>query len=943
MPYHIDTRIDHEVCLARWLAFDVMTIGDPDAPLLSPCCEHGYRAVWDRRRIINYRLPYVPNRADEDRIQPPWEWQSWHGGGLYETVWNWHDNRGSDEPEFFTGAQLSGESTSWVLVAGVTPGTGNFGYRWNGVSYSHNRGNPTGAQAKWWTTTQTDLTTPEQEASLAQGHTLAGLTGWRADNVNTTDGLGVGTGLPSASAVMEFDRAGGASGYSVYWVKYGPRTYQGITACADPISDPSSFGTGDLHIRHGVSANWSAFQGALPTIIGAITDGPNSDGGMNPRLVLYGGDVFGARVTAPLDSAGNILNDVTVVDPGVTVVTTEGDTELVAPFVGVNMPSHYSNFEATATVSTDPSTIQATFPLLFKKQEDLIGACGDGYIDPIAQTFMINDLRYPSGIFLESVDICFAKKPASSPTPVALTGLAGTAGSSFNLPAPEMEQISVELQIRETLNGIPSAEAAIARKRLPVHRVKAADGVNAVPSFDDADTYTRFRFNYPIYLEGGSEYAIVLVSNSADYECWIADTEGTAVVNKDTLTRAHAEGDPNVTSTYGKQYGGVFFRSSNGRTWSEKQTQDLMFRVNKCVFGTSTSPTSPRTGKIELRAGGGRRDTAIEYDRIKVTMNSVLIPNDAVTKITGTLYTTDKVTETLSAVSGSSGELYNQAEEVITRDLSERMTVLADKIKENASIKTVIDLETDSPDVSPVIHTRACWVNPVKNIINNGSLAAEDIQIISDTGTGYNESETFTVSGGGSTSDATFGVTQIGGVPTGITVAGEGSGAGFHTSKDISITQTGGSGSGQEFSIQTEEGQDKGNAKARYVTRPINLATGMTARALKTFLTVHKPVGSSIHVYYKALAEEDSEDINRKKWKLMTQTTPDTDYFSGLVSGEGKQFKEYEFDSEEIISYTNTDGSTYDNFKTFAVKIVSFAENSAMVPVIKNHRSIAVF
>jgi len=108
-------------------------------------------------------------------------------------------------------------------------------------------------------------------------------------------------------------------------------------------------------------------------------------------------------------------------------------------------------------------------------------------------------------------------------------------------------------------------------------------------------------------------------------------------------------------------------------------------------------------------------------------------------------------------------------------------------------------------------------------------------------------------------------------------------------------------------------------------------------------LTVHKPIGSSIYVYYKALAEEDSEDITRKKWKLMTQTTPDVGHFSGLVSGVGNKFKEYEFDSEETISYTNTDGSTYDNFKTFAIKIVMLADNKAKVPVIKNHRSIAVF
>jgi hypothetical protein len=479
-------------------------------------------------------------------------------------------------------------------------------------------------------------------------------------------------------------------------------------------------------------------------------------------------------------------------------------------------------------------------------------------------------------------------------------------------------------------------------KRLPKRRVKEADGQTLIPSFDDETSYTKFRFKYPIYLEGGSEYAIVIRSNDSAYHCWIADTEGTAVVNKDSISRVNDTGNPNVASTYGKQYGGVFYKSSNGRAWTKKQNLDLMFRLNKCVFGTSTSVASPKTGMVELQAGMGQSED-LEYDRIKLIMNSILIPNDSTTKLTGTLYTTD-TGGTMSAVSGPSGAIYNQTEDPVTRDLSKRMKVFKDKTLENSSIKAVIELETTSPDVSPVIHTRGNWTNIIKNVINNGELSAADIQIISDTGTGYaDDSATFAVSGGGSTISASFQVKTTGGLPTSISDLSFSGGAGFHTSKDISITQSGGAGTGQEFSIQSEEGQDKGNAKARYITRPINLASGMTARALKTFLTVHKPVGSSIHVYYKALAEEDSEDINRKKWKLMTQTTPDTDYFSGLVSGEGKQFKEYEFDSEEIISYTNTDGSTYDNFKTFAVKIVSFAENSAMVPVIKNHRSIAVF
>ena len=96
------------------------------------------------------------------------------------------------------------------------------------------------------------------------------------------------------------------------------------------------------------------------------------------------------------------------------MVSTVADTEIAAPLVGINMQDHYKGFESTATVSTHPPTIQAAFPHLFKKKDELIAACGDGYIDPIAQTFMINELSYPDGIFLESVDVCFQSKPTTT-------------------------------------------------------------------------------------------------------------------------------------------------------------------------------------------------------------------------------------------------------------------------------------------------------------------------------------------------------------------------------------------------------------------------------------------------------------------------------------------------------------------------------------------------
>ena len=131
------------------------------------------------------------------------------------------------------------------------------------------------------------------------------------------------------------------------------------------------------------------------------------------------------------------------------------------------------------------------------------------------------------------------------------------------------------------------------------------------------------------------------------------------------------------------------------------------------------------------------------------------------------------------------------------------------------------------------------------------------------------------------------------------------------------------------------------------MTKTIDLAPGMEARHLRSFMTAHKPNGASIYVYYKVLSAEDTEEMTDKKWKVMTQNSPDADSFN-IIGANGKQFSEFEFNSAEIITYSADDESvaippTYDTFKSFVIKIVLFADDTTKVPVIKKFRTIAVY
>ena len=54
--YEDNVSINHMDCLAAlgWLAFDTTHMGDPDSYLMTPCCPHGYRAVFSPRPVLDY-------------------------------------------------------------------------------------------------------------------------------------------------------------------------------------------------------------------------------------------------------------------------------------------------------------------------------------------------------------------------------------------------------------------------------------------------------------------------------------------------------------------------------------------------------------------------------------------------------------------------------------------------------------------------------------------------------------------------------------------------------------------------------------------------------------------------------------------------------------------------------------------------------------------------
>jgi hypothetical protein len=164
--------------------------------------------------------------------------------------------------------------------------------------------------------------------------------------------------------------------------------------------------------------------------------------------------------------------------------------------------------------------------------------------DPIAQSFIISE---ETGIFPSSVDIFFASKDTTIP---------------------------VSLQVREVVNGYPGGSDKIVGN---LEKVLFPSQINIS---QDASVATTFTFNDLTRLEGGREYALVLISDSNNYTVWtsrIGEVEITTA-NKPEVEKIIINKQPSL---------GSLFKSQNSTTWNAVQTDDLKFNLKRCDFITS--------------------------------------------------------------------------------------------------------------------------------------------------------------------------------------------------------------------------------------------------------------------------------------------------------------------------------------------------------------------
>ena len=147
-----------------------------------------------------------------------------------------------------------------------------------------------------------------------------------------------------------------------------------------------------------------------------------------------------------------------------------------------------------------------------------------------------------NGMFVSSVEVFFATKSSTIP---------------------------VRAEIRNMINGYPGQEV------LPFSvKYLNPDEVNVST---DGTVGTKFVFPSPVYLHEDTEYCVIWYSDSFDYTAYICKLGERTLDSSRIVSKI-----PDL---------GILFKSSNYRTWTPFQMEDMKMKLNRCVFTTGTTGT----------------------------------------------------------------------------------------------------------------------------------------------------------------------------------------------------------------------------------------------------------------------------------------------------------------------------------------------------------------
>ena len=508
------------------------------------------------------------------------------------------------------------------------------------------------------------------------------------------------------------------------------------------------------------------------------------------------------------------------------------------------------------------------------------------WIDPIAQTFLIDDT---DGVFVTSIECYFQSKDANIP---------------------------VTMQIREVVNGYPS------RTIVPFGEVVL--NPSSVNISDDASTSTKFTFPSPVYLQEKTEYCFCLLSNCNSYNAFVARLGDTQIGSNRTISE--------------NPYAGVFFKSQNGSTWTADQEEDIKFKINRAEFSNVTGTvtlvndsvpvkTLPNNSLRTTNTSGVIRvfhkNHGMHGSNNNVTIAGVAAGtyngissaniNGTYTSITNvTLDSYDITTAGTATATGDIGGSTVTATQNRLFDLSclniSTLTVPGTSITYDMRPTSGKSIHGSETEFSLTSATNAISVIPGDNIyFTSPKLVASSINETNEMLGGKSLFVNLTMTTSSTKISPVLDVKRMSMVAVQNRLNNPTSGNTPNFVADTSPTGT--------------------SSAAVYVTRPITLENKSTA--LDVRLTQNVRSSSEVLVFFRVTGAEEVRNINDLSWTPFN--TDGSEDISVTPAENDNVFKEYKYSASGINTFT-----------AFQIKIVMKGSISSYPPIIRDLRGIAL-
>ena len=525
--------------------------------------------------------------------------------------------------------------------------------------------------------------------------------------------------------------------------------------------------------------------------------------------------------------------------------------------------------------------------------------------DPLAQTFMVTA---PSGMFVTKVECYFKTKDTAIP---------------------------VQLQIRPVVNGAPSSDHIVPGSTVFVNPTSVQVPTTQTQAAALAKP-TTFEFTEPVFLNGNTEYCIVLLSDCTSYNAYVGETYAFELGS----TEKRINRQPSL---------GSLFKSQNGTTWEPDQTKDLAFTMFKASFNTAGGHATFENVPVpdNLLHNNPILTVASDSDVTVLMPDHGFKVNDTVTISgfdsagTGVLNGIDSAgrvngTHTVTAVDGNSYQFKINVGNGVTGLPNAAGYVGGARVKTTRQVEFDIAIPT-LDNLVPEDTT----LSFSGKFMTGSSLAGNETRFQKDasfsTDLVLNTDNTFTAPRLIATSANE--TTELGAGEKSVTIRANMNTTRADVSPVVDTQRTALTTAHNRIDNQVSAGATAGvsnvpllyvaetqpfggSALSKHITRPITLLED--AINLKILLSALKPNGASFDVYFRTATE--GQDITQQSYTLANIESP--------VAADNANFKEYRY----LASLQNA----IESFNQYQVKIVMNSVNSSKVPLIKDLRIIAL-